>query len=81
MSDVWPFYRQTMEHNYSGPYISEEQHIECVKVHLFQQWTKDYPKKPYLPLMVSVDLYNRICDEIAPYVLDYVAGKQLKTEN
>jgi hypothetical protein len=24
VDDVWPFYRQSMEHNYSGPVISEQ---------------------------------------------------------
>ncbi len=57
MSDVWPFYRQSMEHNYSGPTISEEEHLEYVKVHIYQEWIKEYPAMPRLPLMVSLDLY------------------------
>ena len=24
LRDVWPYYRQTMEHNYAGPQISED---------------------------------------------------------
>ncbi len=62
--DVWPFYRQTMEHNYSGPEITEEEHKEHVKVHLYKQWIKEHPRMPYLPLMVSVDFYLSVCREI-----------------
>jgi hypothetical protein len=58
-----------MEHDYSGPKISEQQHREFIKVHLFKEWVKEYPFMPFLPLMVSVDLYLEICDEIKPHVL------------
>ena len=57
LEDVWPYYRQTMEHNYSGPTISEEEHKEFVKIHLYKEWIKEYPEDPHLPLLVSVDLY------------------------
>ena len=53
--DVWPFYRQRIEKGYSGPEISEDEHRELVKVHLYKKWIKAYPKMPNLPLMVSVD--------------------------
>ncbi len=36
--ELWPFYRQSMEHNNSGPPISEEEHREYVKVHLYKEW-------------------------------------------
>ena len=68
MDDVWPFYRQTIESNYSGPEISEKQHREYVKVHLYKEWIKDHPKMPRLPLLISVGLYLEICDEIKPHV-------------
>ena len=58
VKDVWPFYRQSMEHDYSGPVISEQQHREYVKVHLFKEWIDSYPKMPCLPLLVSVELYH-----------------------
>ena len=38
VKDVWPYYRQTLEHNYSGPAISQAEHFEYVKVHLYQEW-------------------------------------------
>ena len=64
VEDVWPFYRQSIEHNYSGPVISEQQHLEYVKVHLYKEWIKDHPRMPILPLLVSVELYLEICREI-----------------
>jgi hypothetical protein len=44
--------------------ISEEQHREYVKVHLYKEWIREHPHMPHLPLMVSVKLYFEICKEI-----------------
>ena len=65
-----------MEHDYSGPPISEAEHKELVKVHLYKEWIKEYPQDPHLPLMVSVDLYMEICQEIKPHVTEYVNQNQ-----
>ena len=75
-TDVWPFYRQTMEEHYQGPMISDSQHIENVKIHLYEEWIKEYPHMPHLPFLVSVKLYFDICKEIKPYVLQKVAERK-----
>ena len=75
VQDVWPYYRQTIEHNYTGPAISDQEHREYVKVHLYKEWIKEYPKMPHLPLMVSVDLYFQVCLELKPHVIEYAAKK------
>ena len=78
VEDVWPFYRQSIEHNYSGPVISEQQHREYVKVHLYKEWIKDHPRMPFLPLLVGVELYLEICREIYPHVLQYLADRSMQ---
>lgn len=62
-----------MEKNYIGPQISYEQHVEHVKMAVFEEWIQIWTKceEPHLPLMVDVELFEQACDSVRDKVMEY----------